>query len=551
MSRVVLAALGLFAGQAAAFEVQLGQTPARVDVTSSTIGAWHTSNRNPSSCDDDFGELLQKLNLNGTYESWVLGLRIDGSYYNPRNEVRPATADILSCAEPDLRRRYLDTVTLPGLPGGPLPERLWVGYTQRNWEVTVGDSYVSFGRGLTLSLRKTDELGLDNTQRGVRFRLNTDRFTGTVVAGLTNINNVDEASGRYQEDPNDGVVGASADVNLFNRFRVGGAAVTYLWAEPVSGVIAEGSAYDERWLVAGPRIEAPRLTDWLGLYVEGVAQRRMPLNGEAETGYGLYGTATAYLGDFTVLAEAKAYGDLAVVQPTVDTVEFRPLQYASLPTLERVAQEVEHPQQDVVGGRVRVDWNVTPSLGLYLNHGTFRDWGGYLDPELVRAMPGTIHDPYVGADLHVGQHRVHAMAGARFVMVRGRALRTDGHVDLNVVSGLGGGHSVEAHIVHRERGKVDLFSEHAWREGTLTLGYRLRPIWALSAIVDYSTEEGDVGPDGTVAWYPGAQAEWEITPSSNLRVFAGTSRGGLKCVSGICRVFPPFSGVKGTLALRF
>ena len=85
----------------------------------------------------------------------------------------------------------------------------------------------------------------------------------------------------------------------------------------------------------------------------------------------------------------------------------------------------------------------------------------------------------------------------------------------------------------------------------MTLGYRLRPIWALSAIVDYSTEQGDIGTDRSVAWYPGAQAEWEITPSSNLRVFAGTSRGGLKCVSGICRVFPPFSGVKGTLALRF
>jgi len=44
---------------------------------------------------------------------------------------------------------------------------------------------------------------------------------------------------------------------------------------------------------------------------------------------------------------------------------------------------------------------------------------------------------------------------------------------------------------------------------------------------------------------------WDITSSSSLRLFAGSARGGLRCVSGVCRVFPPFEGVKLTATLRF
>ncbi len=547
LQRLVLCALvgaaGLLPSSARAIDIPTGGTPARVEVTSATIAAWHANNQNPTSCDDDFGELLERFNVLGSWEQWQAGLRIDAAFYHPRPELTLAGTP---CRPADLQGRYLDVQTLPTRPGGPLPERLWLGYTGRNFEVTLGDSYVSFGRGLTLSLRKTDELGLDNTQRGLRARWSGERVSGTVVAGLTNINNVDEASGRFEPDPNDGIIGATADMHLFDRLRVGGSAVTVLFNEPVSSFAPPDTRnFDERWLLAGPRIDAPRLTDWLGVYLEGVAQRRTSIEGEVETGYGLYGSATAYAGAYTVLVEGKAYGDLAVVQPTLGSVDFGAVQYTQLPTLERVQQQLEHPQQNVAGGRVRVDWTASPTLGLYANHGTFRDWGGYLDPNGSAFLPGTIHDPYVGLMFHGAPWRIHAQTGARFVLVSGSAVRMDAHADVDVGASLGGGHSVQVHVVHQERSKI-ILTESRWREGTLQAGWRWRPHFALSGILDYTTEAGQ-----SQTWYPGVSGEWEITPSSNLRVFAGQSRGGLKCVSGVCRVFPPFTGVKGTLTLRF
>jgi hypothetical protein len=45
--------------------------------------------------------------------------------------------------------------------------------------------------------------------------------------------------------------------------------------------------------------------------------------------------------------------------------------------------------------------------------------------------------------------------------------------------------------------------------------------------------------------------QYRFTPSSYVRVFAGRSKGGLKCSGGICRIFPEFEGVKLEATVRF
>jgi hypothetical protein len=36
-----------------------------------------------------------------------------------------------------------------------------------------------------------------------------------------------------------------------------------------------------------------------------------------------------------------------------------------------------------------------------------------------------------------------------------------------------------------------------------------------------------------------------------VNLFVGQRRGGIRCVSGVCRPFPPFEGVKLELSSRF
>ena len=44
--------------------------------------------------------------------------------------------------------------------------------------------------------------------------------------------------------------------------------------------------------------------------------------------------------------------------------------------------------------------------------------------------------------------------------------------------------------------------------------------------------------------------QWNITTASSIVVCAGGERGGLKCISGVCRDFPAFTGARLELVLR-
>ena len=41
------------------------------------------------------------------------------------------------------------------------------------------------------------------------------------------------------------------------------------------------------------------------------------------------------------------------------------------------------------------------------------------------------------------------------------------------------------------------------------------------------------------------------TPNVMLHGVFGTQRGGLKCVNGVCRTFPPFAGARAELVIRY
>jgi len=51
--------------------------------------------------------------------------------------------------------------------------------------------------------------------------------------------------------------------------------------------------------------------------------------------------------------------------------------------------------------------------------------------------------------------------------------------------------------------------------------------------------------------YWAGEVLYRFTSDSYAKVFFGSTRGGLKCAGGMCRVFPAFEGVKVEVTLRF
>lgn len=504
----------ILAGSARAGELEVGGLSARVELTSTTNAGWHSDG-------EGHGELFERLNVATATGAWHLAVRLD-------------TATFFS-TPPPIESRY----TL---------EKISAGWTGRELEVTAGDSYISFGRGLSLSLRKVDELGVDTTLRGLKVSGRAGDLSGTVALGYANINNVDEASGKSEDDPYDLLGGVLAELAVVEGINAGAYGTFVAFHDALGLVPLE--PYTERFVQLGLLVDAPELTPNLGLYLEGMSQLRYGEDGAAgDPGLAAYAAATLYLGPATLLLEGKVYGELAPIQPNLDAPELASIAYNNPPTVERVLQSLENPQRDIAGGRARFDWSSSPEVLAYVSYGAFRDAQGYADPDDPgTTRPGIIHDPYAGLEARWDDARSWAIvaAGWRGVLLDGAAVREDIHVEADVSQALGQRVSATVHLLHEEKSKVaSQILDERHREGTLLLGLRLNPYGAIAGGYDYTTDPTQPKRD-----YFFGTLQWDVTSSSSVRLFAGSSRGGLKCVSGVCRTFPPFEGAKLTVTVR-
>lgn len=489
-----------------------------VEVTSTTVSGWHANG-------PGYGDLFERLNMTGTIGATQVGLRLD-------------TATFMRPPSDAVEDRYS-------------LEKTWLTWTGRSVDLVAGDSYISFGRGLSLSLRKVDELGLDTTIRGAKVLLHGDRLGGMLALGITNVQNVEEATGKSIDDPRDIVAATRLELTLPGGVTGGAHGSAIAFDSPVS--LAAGERYFDRYFQGGPTIDAPRLTDWLSVYAEGVAQvRRTSAEKGAPSGYGVYGAASADFGYVAVLVEGKAYGDLSPVKPRVDRPEFAMIAYNNPPTAERLLQLLENPQRDIAGGRIRGEWRATPNLSVFMNYGLFYDAQGYSDPAVVGVVrPGLIHDPYGGIEARTpdGRSWVSASVGSRLVVLdqRKTLVRQDSHLEIDGALTLGGRWSATLHALDDERLKYEsALLDRRFREGSVLVGLRRAQWGGIAAGYDYTTDSTQPRRD-----YWNANAEWNVTDSSSLRVLAGATRGGLRCVSGVCRTFPPFEGIKVSITLRF
>ena len=198
---------------ASAVEAELGGKSLVVDVTNTSILNYHFNNRNTADnnittqLDDDYGEWLDRLNIQVSWWKLRAGVRVDGATFfatptaarirSLATIARPDGADLRPRQDyenqiyGDLHTRFLRTY---------YPSKLFVGFAQPGLDITVGDFYAQLGRGLVFSTRKIDELAVDTTVRGVKVVADHDfggfRLAGTFFVGQMNPLRIDETSGR-------------------------------------------------------------------------------------------------------------------------------------------------------------------------------------------------------------------------------------------------------------------------------------------------------------------------------------------------------------------
>ncbi len=598
-----LAFAGAWARPARAVDVSKGDDPVRLDVTETTVVAQHFDARGGESpLDSGYGDWLNRLNAVLSWRQLSLGGRLDSSLYWLRPVDQNIPADLATRAAVDETSRFRDMI---------YPAKLWATYASPGFEVTLGDAYAQFGRGLLLSLRKIDELGIDTTVRGGRAEWQAGPFAATFVAGLANPNRVDEATGRALFLPlalptdtrgaqplfgSDRIVGGEIQAGRGLPVTLSTHAVSYSRCAPYAydaqGRIVQPGLLDPgigscapsdvgQWLgslttntspllnasqitMVGQSFEMPDIAGHGQLYVEAAAQTS-DRAGPYRTGNALYVSASANAGAVTETLEIKSYRNFYAVPAAVDVTrapEFNNVLYSSPPTTELITQDSEFGffNACVNGGRLRTDVRASPTFLAYVTTSYFNTQTEQLAGSCDAAgrtmsngptpdgVEDYVEDVVLGEEWTFDGQRSHLFAstGVRNDQLQdGTAFYREGHVEYAFTKHLAGPFSIELQGRHRYRYEQDQNAGAYWNEGENYTALKIAPKWVLTQGFEYTTLVG------LPSVYVNGQVLYRLTSGSNVKVFVGQQREGIRCVSGVCKLFPAFEGGRVEVTVRF
>lgn len=481
------------------------ESTTRVTVTNTLTTEYWGDNANQRDDDDDFGVLVDRLNLGVTAGELSGALRFD----------------VIQVLAPPTDQ-YGDTVTI---------ERFSLKYRRGAWTFTGGDFFRQLGRGIMLSIRKVDEAGVDLSIRGGELDYAGEVHRLSLFAGAVNPGNIDPVSRKKVEDSNDLLVGGRYELARFELATFG---LLGLYQQPRERIVP-----DERdaTINGGVYVEMPALAEGLALYLEADVQDRR-LIGEHTLGKALYATADATLGPLVFLLEGL-YLDEWEQRGSRNTALNTRFDYNQPPTLERLDQEVFN-NRDTLGGRLRVETTFDePYLVLYAN-AAFRmnDFG---EQSEVRSLHGFGGFEYYWDD---GASRLLFAAGYRDEWNDVGQIRSLINLDIDYLHAIGE-EGAAFHILSNSQFRT--LQEQSFVRGSTLIGFEQAGTGGVTFEIGYDTQN----PSEEVRnLFLAAIFSLDVTEWLRVRATGGTQRGGIKCVAGVCRVYPEFAGATAELIVR-
>jgi hypothetical protein len=560
---------------------------------------------------DDFGLVYNRLSLQATAGIVSLGVRVDNVWFYASPNVTQLALDLTREAPRDdapsyfrgklgeagleLSNRFIDWA---------YPSKYYLTYSKAGLEATLGDASAQLGRGIVLSVRKRDELGSDTTIRGGRVSVSARGPVAlklTALGGELNPLRIDEASGRYLGVPSGGdALSAIAEAGMpraigtdfapltsdcltsatcgyapdrivagqvelsGERWKLGSQGSALLRAPPLSEDVVRSA---QRIVTLSQSVELSRVLPDLSVYGELAFQHlgRRADQTPFDAGYGVYASASYTPQDVALTLEGRHYRRLFPLSANVKLArarEFSSLAYNQVPTTEPEDNDTEFEGMNtcVSGARLRGDVSLRPgvrALGSLAHYLTYAETGANEACVISEQQLNRVYDVSSGFALDSSDRKRHleVVLGGRLDSAerelsraegsRSHLFYSEGYLRHQLELPLSADFSLSLTGRHRRRAQAEGGPGTPWSEGEEVLGVEWAEHSSLGVGAEYDTRPG------VPHRYFNIELSHRPTPSSRVALFAGQRRGALRCVGGICRLYPPFEGVRLDLALRF
>ena len=485
-----------------------------VTATSTAVGEYRTRSGNRVE-PGGYQVVLDRLTLGLTDGALTTSLRIDGVRF-------------LQTEYP----RYRNDLRL---------ERFLLQYDRARWVLVAGDTFQQLGRGIALSLRKVDEVGRDVSLQGGELQYRGDSLRAGLFAGRVNPTNLDPVSQFHVPDPGDALVGGSTQGMPLDGATLGLHAV---YLDPRRDLLPQRVVAEPDYAATvGGSIELADLVPWAAVYAEGDVQQRR-LGGKTSPGYAAYATLDAFTDDVVALVEGIWLSGFEMRGSPDPSVGSRFI-YNQPPTLQRMQEEVL-TNRDVLGSRLRLQADLAAVNLVVFANGLLR-FEDYAESSRIRQLHAWAGIEWSPSD---GLGRLNVQVGHRQEEQNGARLKSLQHVELDYLQPLFS--AVALHLASDT--ELRRRPGNRWVRGTTSLGVERAGLGAVTFELGYDTERWAADnpprrPLDRALYFAGIIV---AKPSSDIEVSAtmGSERGGLKCIAGVCREFPPFRGVRLQLVLR-
>jgi peroxiredoxin len=439
-------------------------------------------------------QIINQLDLTATRSDWLLGLRADTRFdYSPSSE------------RIGLSQRFLE-------------------YQRGDIGFRIGDFYHSIGRGLSFSLLKIfEDEGLENvldtTVDGGRLSARSGPWSGELFGGSVDVTDL---------EADDSILGAKVgwsgvpglDIQLshvdaqVNDNTFAGTGDVSLQTVGVRALGGEGKSRfrGEFTRINNGTLHADRQVEGHGAYLE-------------------YGISP---GNASILLLLKDYKNLAYRYNRPPSLESEDLEF--------LARHFDTESIDIQGASLRLDYRFPGRPTIV--RGTvsyFNDGAG--DSPLAGPYEREITHYVAGVEQYFGENGyLKVITGLRSQSTSPIALLTDGdtfHYQFNVNFPLSRRISLEADwkSLSVNGGPAD------WSDQQSFLSLHHSPIGVATILFERTDNPEDLFVSDRTDWWAG-QIEWHITPANSIRLFAGATKGSVRCSGGVCGYFPPFEGVR-------
>ena len=343
----------------------------------------------------------------------------------------------------------------------------------------------------------------------------------------------------------------------------------------VPSIAKHGDVYLE---IAGQQLREGHL---VSLASAGAPEERTP----DLSGYAVYGAASVRAGPVTGTLEGKHYrsffplsANIDVNDPTFGAPEFNVVSYNNVPTAEPIyVEQIGSPNICMTGGRGRADVRLAKPVSVYGWLGHYVSYteidAANVECETDDELRTTTWDAALGVDLQFegGKSHANAWVGGRLT---DRAVASDvgavghltdifyreGYIRYDLVKHLSGAFALQFQGFHRHR-LEPVTEADSWNEGENYTALQWSPHFAFIFGYEYTARSGCERGDQDVrlCHYVNGGLQWKSASTETVihqlldtvQLFVGQRRGAVRCVSGVCRQFPPFEGAKIEITSRF